>query len=158
MPYAPIDKLEDLVDRLDILDDGKNSFRNGDCAALALALYTFALETQCFQEMPYVSILFRIERDKEDDVEIERTISHVMFCTHDHKSLDIGGWDADNRWLEHLDDNITPWAHNAYNDTEYLDLTSGVKEALLQSCEPYGISLKRMPELLRTLHRLAQNM
>lgn len=95
-------------------------YRSGACGALTLALWQAASQHPAITpDMKLdITVLFRVERDNDTDEELDRVVSHAMLGLGDD-TLDIDGWGADDRWNTRIEETISPWADNAYNDVDY---------------------------------------
>jgi hypothetical protein len=134
--------------------DNPDDYRNGLCGSLTVALYH--VMQQQFPTLTCeltIDFIYRIERDNDTDEEMERVLSHVMLGVGS-QTIDIEGWGADDRWLDHIDANMSPWCDNTYNDTEYAVYTDLLQ--VEKKCEKYGVSLSNMPVALRKIMNFIQ--
>jgi hypothetical protein len=139
--------LETLVEALDDNGYEPEVFKNGLCAVLTLALFRYATLSLCLSNVD-ITVLYRIERDNDDDKELDRVVSHVMFGFEDD-TLDIEGWEADDRWNIHIDENLNPYNDNAYNDTEYqIFKADDSLEVFFDICENYAMSLEDIDKII----------
>lgn len=116
----------------------KSRFEDGDCANLALALYQYIRNDLGIKDVD-INLLYRVEKEKSDDTEFCRTLSHV-FVGIDLNSLDISGWMADERWVDRIFDDLEPSNSSLYNDTDYKTLKGvNVVEQVETECASYGV-------------------
>lgn len=119
-------------------------FKTGECAALALAMYNVAMKTHSANSLSIV-ILYRLERDLEDDSVTDKVISHVMLGV-DNDTFDIDGNNADERWNNHID-TIEPYRGN-YNDTDYKVISgSDIENETLEACREYSMPFDTLSKL-----------
>lgn len=114
------DNLNQIIEQYYDSHDDPESFRNGCCAEFATGLAQLIIE-HCPDEHIEITIIYRVEKENNTDEELDRTLSHVIFCAFNDQ-FDIEGANAYDRWIEHCDENIEPWAKNAYNDYEWVDI------------------------------------
>jgi hypothetical protein len=139
--------LETLVESLENHGYEPRDFKNGLCAVLSLALFRYATTSLCLSNID-ITVLYRIERNNDDDIEVDRFVSHVMFG-FEKDTLDIDGWEADDRWNAHIDENLTPYNDEAYNDTEYQIFKADESlEGFFEICENFSMSLEGIDTLI----------
>lgn len=106
-------------------------YKSGGCGELTLWLWSALLKSEgAIPAGADITVMYRLELDNDTDEELDRVISHVMLGL-DGDTLDIEGWGADERWIERMDETITPWADNAYNQREYVIFTCPEQAAAL---------------------------
>jgi hypothetical protein len=130
-----IDKvsLNKIIEQYHVSHDDPESFRNGCCAELATGIAQLITQHRP-DEAIEITIIYRVEKDNDTDEELDRTLSHVILCAFNDQ-FDINGNNAYDNWMEHCDENIEPWAKNAYNDYEWVDIPTTSLE-----CPPLALN------------------
>jgi hypothetical protein len=138
------DTLDHIIKKYYTSHSEPNIFRTGCCAEFSTALSLFISE-QCPNEHMEYTIIYRIEKDEFTNEIIEKVISHVVLCVFENE-FDIQGKDAFNQWMQHCDDNVTPWSKSAYNVYEHTNIAF-----ITSNCPPIELRMILCQEAI--LHR-----
>jgi len=136
--------LHNAIDSVDSHFDCPETFTQDACGALAMALLQFSMQHSASPGLR-IGVIFRIERNCDDDEELDTTFSHAMLATEDD-TFDIHGNDAENRWYAHVE--MMECTPDTYNDTEYKEYS--LEEAVALFSE-WGVSMNHYDTLCSLL-------
>lgn len=132
--------IQSLTDGLKSEPRGASPYIHGACASLALSLYKLMSESLPGLDFKIVA-LYRIERDIESGLESERTLSHVMLGLG-LETIDINGWNAENRWCDHIEKNVPPYSSDFHNDIETVEFSGDdTVSKITELCAAYDVDL-----------------
>jgi hypothetical protein len=138
----------DLISQLR-QDEGTAPYVGGECASLALALYTHVVDKYPGLH-PCIQLIFRHEMDVSTDEEISHTLSHVVFGLGG-ETYDINGNNAVENWEDHVDD-FEIDDDEIYNELRVTLLSHelpihSMATRLSAHCNEYGVPLSKVQAL-----------
>lgn len=130
-------------------DEGRDPFVEGECASLALALYTHIAEQHPGLQ-PNIQIIYRHEMNVDTDEENSYTLSHVALGLGE-ETYDINGNNAVENWGDHVDD-FEMDDENIYNELRITTLShelphQSIAKKLAMHCKEFRVSLARVQQL-----------